>query len=284
MNNKNSTKGRVGKAVCYAALVLIAVILLFPYLFMINRGLMSNEYVIQPKTRFFPDGIHFENFLLAFREGGYRSPLLNSIIVSAVVTISVPFSSFVAAYAFARLEFVGKKFLFSFMMLTILLPAIVTQVPMYVLYNDLRLTNTLSPLFLPGLFFGGAMNVFLCRQFLLGIPKALEESAILDGAGAVRRCFSICAPLCMPILIYLSVTAFIGVWGDYLTPSMYNNSSEAPYTLAYALYKMTSSETNSRHPEWIFAAATITSLVPVVLYSVFQKYLVEGIAVTGLKG
>ena len=85
-------------------------------------------------------------------------------------------------------------------------------------------------------------------------------------------------------MIYLGVTAFIGAWGDYLTPSMYNNSSDAPYTLAYALYKMTSSETNSKHPEWIFAAATVMSVVPTVLYAVFQKYLVDGIASAGLKG
>ena len=158
------------------------------------------------------------------------------------------------------------------------------QVPMYVLYNDLGFTNTLKPLFLPGIFFGGAMNIFLSRQFLLGIPKALEEGAKLDGANAFVRCFVICAPLCFPIMIYLGVTAFIGAWGDYLTPSMYNNSSDAPYTLAYALYKMTSSETNSKHPEWIFAAATVMSVVPTVLYAVFQKYLVDGIASAGLKG
>ena len=283
MTKKKRTAIAVNIAL-YAALIIIAVILLFPYLFMVNRGLMSNEYVLKPETRFFPDGLHFENYLYAFRDGGYGRPLLNSLIVAIVVTVTVPLSSFISAYAFARLDFIGKPFLFSLMMLTALLPAIVTQVPMYVLYNDCGLTNTLYPLFLPGIFFGGAMNVFLSRQFLLEIPKTLEESAKLDGANALVRCFAVCMPLCVPVMIYLGVTAFIGVWGDYLTPSMYNNSSDAPKTLAYALYLMTSSETNSKHPEWIFAAATVTSLVPTVLYAVFQKYLVEGIAVSGVKG
>lgn len=279
---KQKWKGR--NIALYVVFVLLAVVLLFPYFFMINRGLMSNEFILQPKMRFFPDGLHFENYGLAFREGGYGKPFLNSVIVTLVVTVSVPLSSFLAAYAFARLEFIGKNFMFSLMMVTVLLPSIVTQVPMYVLYNDLGFTNTLKPLFLPGIFFGGAMNIFLSRQFLLGIPKALEEGAKLDGANAFVRCFVICAPLCFPIMIYLGVTAFIGAWGDYLTPSMYNNSSDAPYTLAYALYKMTSSETNSKHPEWIFAAATVMSVVPTVLYAVFQKYLVDGIASAGLKG
>ena len=86
------------------------------------------------------------------------------------------------------------------------------------------------------------------------------------------------------ILIYLAVNAFIAAWGDYLTPSMYNNSTDAPFTLAYALYDMTSKETNSVHPEWIFAAATIMSVVPTVLFAVFQKYLIEGVQTAGLKG
>lgn len=146
------------------------------------------------------------------------------------------------------------------------------------------MTNTLYPLFLPGLFFSGAMNVFLMRQVMLGVAKELEESAYLDGAGALRRCFFICAPLCKPFLIYLSVTSFMGVWGDYYTPSVFNTDENAPFTFAYALYFMTGRETNSATPEWIFAAATIMSLVPTVLFAVFQKYLIEGMATAGLKG
>lgn len=211
-------------------------------------------------------------------------PLVNSLIVCLIVCVSTPLATLLASYAFARLEWIGKNTVFAVMMVTALLPSIVTQVPLYVLYNDMGLTNTLFPLFLPGLFFAGAMNVFLARQFLLGVPKELEESAKLDGANAFVRCFVICAPLCAPILIYLAVNAFIAAWGDYLTPSMYNNSTDAPFTLAYALYDMTSKETNSVHPEWIFAAATIMSVVPTVLFAVFQKYLIEGVQTAGLKG
>ena len=99
---KQKRKGR--NIALYAVFALLAVVLLFPYFFMINRGLMSNEFILQPKTRFFPDGLHFENYGLAFREGGYGKPFLNSVIVTLVVTVSVPLSSFLAAYAFARLR------------------------------------------------------------------------------------------------------------------------------------------------------------------------------------
>lgn len=284
INQKHIIRGTIVRTVLYIILVLIAAVLLFPYLFMINRGLMSNEWILDSYMHYWTDGLHFVNYGHAFSDGGYGMPLVYSLIVCAIVCVSIPLSTMVASYAFAKLEWIGKGFMFSLMMLTAILPGIVTQVPLYVVYNDLQMTNTLFPLFLPGIFFSGAMNVFLARQFLMGVPRELEESAKLDGANALVRCFVICAPLCAPILIYLAVTSFIGSWGDYLTPSMYNNSVDAPYTLAYALYEMTGRETNSVHPEWIFAAATITSLVPTVLFAVFQKYLIEGIQTAGLKG
>lgn len=276
-------KKAVGRTALYIVLVALALLLLLPYGFMVNRGLMSNAYILDVEMHYWTDGLHFANYALAFRDGGYGQPLLNSILVSCIVAVTTPISSFIAAYAFAKLEFIGKKFLFAVMMLTALLPGIVTQVPLYVLYSDMGLTNTLFPLFLPGIFFPGAMNVFLMRQFLSNVPKEMEESAKLDGAGPIRRCFLISAPLCSTMLIYFLLNGFLAPWSDYLTLSMYNNSFDAPTTLAYALYRMTSKETNAVHPEWIFAAATIMSVVPTVLFACFQKYLIEGIATAGLK-
>ena len=288
MQNRDSRAARflriAGRAFFYILLILLAAVFLFPYVFMINRGLMSNEWILDTKMHYFSDGLHFENYALAFSDGGYGMPLLYSILVCAITFVSIPVTSLMAGYAFARLEWMGKKFIFALMMLTALIPAIVTQVPLFVLYNSLRLTNTLLPLFLPSLFFAGAMNVFLTRQFLMGVPRELEESALLDGAGPLKRCFAICAPMCKPILIYLAINTFIAVWGDYYTPSIYNTSEDAPFTLAYALYFMTSRETNSLHPEWIFAAATIMSVVPAALFGCFQHYLIEGIATVGIKG
>lgn len=282
-NPKAIVARRIKLGVLYFFLILIAVVFLFPYIFMINRGLMSNEWITQAEMHYFTDGFHFNNYVLAFSDGGYGMPLVYSVIVCLIVAVSTPLTSLVAAYAFAKLEWMGKKLLFAFMMFTALLPSIVTQVPLFVLYTRLNLTNSLLPLFLPGLFFSGAMNVFLCNSFMKGVPAELEESAVLDGAGPFVRCFAIAAPMCKPILIYFAISAFTAAWGDYYTPSVYNTSEDAPFTFAYALYFMTSRETNSAHPEWIFAAATIMSIVPTVLFIFFQKYLVEGIATAGLK-
>jgi multiple sugar transport system permease protein len=274
----------VGKTLFYAFAILLALALIFPYIFMINRGLMSNAYITKLETRFWTDGLHFVNYLNAFRDGNYGGPLLWSLVVCTISGLSAPLTAYIAGYAFAKLEWIGKKFLFSLMMLTALVPSIVTQVPLFVLYTNLGLLDTLWPLFLPGLFFGGAPGVFLMRQFLLSVPKELEESAVIDGANVFRRAFQICAPMCMPVLIYMGVGAFMGAWGDFLTPSIYNTGENKFWTFAYALYYNQGSEVNSLHPEWIFAAATVLSIVPLVLFAAFQKHLIGGIATVGLKG
>ena len=278
------SKKKLNQIIFYIIAIFLAAVLLFPYLFMVNRGLMSNAFILRPETNFWTDGLNLNNYVLAFSNGGYLKPLLNSFFVCGIVCISTPLTTLIAAYAFAKLEWVGKKAIFGLMMLTMLVPAVVTQVPLFVLYGSIGFLNTLYPMFLPSLFFCGAPGVFLTRQFLYSIPKDLEESAYIDGAGALRRCFQICAPICKPILIYLGVMSFMSAWGDYYTPSIYYTKEDAPFTFAYALFYMTGRQENAAHPEWIFAAATIMSIVPIVLFAGFQKFLLDGMATSGLKG
>lgn len=274
----------VGRTFLYLFLIALGIILLIPFVFMINRGLMTNERFTDTVMHYFPDKLEFSNFVNAFKEGSYGLPLVNSLWLCVLNAVAVPFVSLLPAYAFAKLEWIGKKFVFAFMMFTAMLPSIVTQVPLYVLYNDLGMLNTFLPLFLPSLLFTGAMNVFLTRQFLLGQPKELEESAIIDGANPFVRFITISAPLCKPILMYLGITTFISTWGDYYTPSIYITSEDAQRTFALELYNATWSQTNIAHPEWIFTAATVLTMVPAVLFAFFQKYLVQGIATAGIKG
>ena len=155
VEKKKTVKRVVGKAIVYFFLVLIAVILLFPYGFMLNRGLMSNERVLDAHMYYWTDGLHFINYVRAFSDGGYGMPLVNSLIVCLIVCVSTPLATLLASYAFARLEWIGKNTVFAVMMVTALLPSIVTQVPLYVLYNDMGLTNTLFPLFSRGSFSRG---------------------------------------------------------------------------------------------------------------------------------
>lgn len=278
-------KKGLGRGALYLLLVLLGVVFLFPYLFMICRGLMTTQRFNDSVMHFFPDRIMLINYAEAFGAGGYGLPLVNSIWLCALNAAAIPLASVVAAYAFTRLKWIGKKFVFAFMMATVMLPGVVTQVPLYVMYNDFGLLNTYFPLFLPNLLFGGAMNVFLARQFMVSCPSAMYESAEIDGAGPFRSFVYIALPLSKTILIYLAVTVFMGVWGDYYTPSVYlKNVEPSARTFAYALYRNLWSDENLLHPEYIFSACTILSLVPTLLYAFFQKYLVQGVATAGIKG
>ena len=275
----------IRRVVLYLVLLLLACFFLFPFFVMFCLSILTDGEVVQ-QVLFSPSGvIEIGNYVSILTFGSdYLRYLWNTLQVSLILAVGIPIASSLCAFGFAKLNFHGRDVMYSIVLGTLMIPSVVTLVPLYVLYSGFGWINTLYPLWVPSLFGGGATNIFLLRQFMKGIPNDLISAAKIDGASLFRIYLTICMPLCAPILIYLGVSAFIASWGDYLTPSMYNNSTDAPYTLAYALYDMTSRETNSVHPEWIFAAATITSLVPTILFTVFQKYLIEGVQTAGLKG
>ncbi len=286
LTKKHKTALKIIKMVLlYTFLTVLGIIFAFPFLFMVFRGLMTTERFSDAIMHVFPDKLMFSNYINAFGAGGYGLPLLNSLWLYLLVSLVTPFSALVSAYAFVRCDWIGKKYVFAAMIGTTMLPTVVTQVPLYVMYNDMGMLNTYFPLFLPNFFFGGAMNIFLGRQFMIAHPKETYESATIDGAGTFRSFLYIALPLCKTIYIYFAVTFFISGWGDYYTPSIYlKNLDTSRVTFAYALYRNLWSDNNLVHPEYVFSACTIISIVPLVLYAVFQKYLVQGIATVGVKG
>ena len=198
--------------------------------------------------------------------------------------IAVPLSASFVAYGFSKYRFRGKKFFFAVMMGTMMLPGVVTQIPLYVLFNDFGWLDTLLPLTIPNLFGGGAIYVFLIRQYMIGIPKELEEAAKIDGANPLVRYFRITLPLCVPILTFIMVTVFNANWSDFYTPLLYL-SKEGSETLAYAIFKdslytfVTPDKANLK-----MAAGTFMSVFPAILFVIFQKQLIEGVSTSALKG
>ena len=231
ISRREKVRKAVGYSFLYLFLIALGAVFVFPYVFMISRGLMTAQRAEDVIMHFFPDRVMFSNYIHAFSDGGYGMPLVHSLWLSALNAFAVPFSSLLAAYAFTRLNWIGKKFIFAFMLGTVMLPGVVTQVPLYVMYNDFGMLNTYLPLFLPNLLFGGAMNVFLARQFMLSQPAEVFESASIDGAGPFRSFVTIAMPLSKTIVIYLAVSVFMGVWGDYYTPSIYLKQVESHASL-----------------------------------------------------
>ena len=209
----------------------------------------------------------------------------NSLYIVVLSTLGIVLTSSLAAYAFARFQFRGRDFIFLLTLATMMLPAQVTLIPQFILFHKFGWINTHFPLWVPSFFGGGAFFIFLLRQFLMTLPKELDESAMIDGANPFRVFWSILMPLMKPALATVAVIAAIGRWNDFIEPLIYLSSPEL-FTLAVGLNFFKSV------PEWaglpmqhLLMAASVMTIMPIIiLFFLAQRYFVQGIALTGLKG
>ena len=285
LNNKVRRGELAFKIAMNALMVVIALILVFPYFYMVMKSLMTLKEVVSPNFILFPAVPQFSNYAQILQDSGYISAFGHTMLVILFNLIAVPLSATFVAFGFARCKFIGKNVIFAFMLSTLMLPSVVTQVPLYVLYSKIGWLNTLYPLTIPNITGGGAIYIFLARSFLQSIPKDIDEAAKIDGAGPLRRYFFIGLPLCKPILIYIMINVFTSNWGDYYGPLVWRLNDEFPATLAYKVfYLLQNGATGNDMVHIRMAAGVIMSIVPAVLFFVFQKQLIEGVAMDGLKG
>ncbi len=279
------TSAVIYQVICYALLVLFAIILIFPYVFMISKSLMTPEEAISPKTVLFPASLQWVNYAEILKDSGYGMAFVHTLEVILFNSIAVPLSATFVAFGFARFKFFGKNFLFMFMLSTMMLPAVVTQISLYVLYSKINWLNTLLPLTIPNITGGGAIYIFLARSFIQSLPKDIDDAAKIDGAGPVRRYAAITLPLLKPVIIYIVINVFNAAWGDYYGPLIWKLDESFPDTLAYKVfYLITSGAVGNDKTNIRMAAGVIMSVVPAVLFFIFQKQLIEGVAMDGLKG
>ncbi len=275
----------------FVGMCLVAVVLMFPYLFMVFKSLMSETEILDPNPHFFPDwtNLQWNNFVLLFTDASsgysYGLALLHTLIIIAFNVIAIPLSATFIAFSFAKLKWKGRNICFAIMMLTMTLPGVVTQIPLYVIYAKIGWLNTLYPFTIPNLFGGGALYIFLIRQYMFGIPNELSDAAKIDGCGPFRIYWSIILPNCKSILIYIIISVFNSYWGDYYGPLLYMTSTDAPYTFAYALFRSTVEGLASS--QWAavrMAGGVFMTLFPTILFIVFQEKLTDGALTSGIKG
>ncbi len=272
------------KILLYALMTLVAVILIFPYAFMVSKSLMSHEEVVDPTIKLLPAVPLFSNYAELFSDSGYGMGFLHTFIIVGVNCVIIPLSASFIAFSFAKLDFIGKKVSFAVMLGTMMLPGAITQLSLFAIYAKLKWLNTFWPFIIPNLFGGGALYIFLIRQFMLGIPRDMDNAAKIDGANAFVRYWSIILPLCKPVLIYVVVNVFISYWGDYYGPLIYMRSSNAPKTLAQVVFESAVDENVATDMANIrMCGGVIMSVVPAILFAFFQKQLIEGVVLTGLK-
>jgi multiple sugar transport system permease protein len=269
-------------AVEHAGLTLLALVMLYPVLWMVVSSLRPNNEIFR-RPGLVLDSLHTENYT-----GGWdalTSPfghyLLNSSIVVLGCIIGNLVSCSMAAYAFARLEFTGKRLWFAIMLGTIMLPIHVIIVPQYILFSQLDWINTFLPLVVPKLLATDAFFVFLMVQFIRGLPRELDEAARIDGCGHGRIFLRIVLPLMLPALATTAIFTFIWTWNDFFSQLIYLTDPEM-YTVPVALRSFVDSTVATSWGSMF--AMSVLSLAPVFLaFLIGQRYLIKGIATTGGK-
>lgn len=207
--------------------------------------------------------------------------LMNTVIITVMGIIGVIFSSTLVAYGFARFRFPGKDVLFLIMISTMMIPVQVTMIPTFILFKYIGWIDTFLPLIVPTFFGGGAFNIFLMRQFFLTIPFELDEAAKIDGCNYLQTFYIILMPLVKPALVTVSIFGFVYNWNDFLNPLIYLNSS-SNYTLALGLQTFTTMYGTDYN--LMMAASTIVLLPILIVFFFGQRYFIEGVATSGLKG
>jgi multiple sugar transport system permease protein len=269
-----------GKVLLYAVLVLIAVFFVLPLLWMVSTALKFESAVFTDKG-FIPQSPTLDNFariLTATGDTPVFRWMLNSFIVATAGTILTVVLTSLSAYAFARIDFPGRGILFALLITTLLLPGVMFLVPQFILVDILGLLNSYPGMILPGL--AGVFGVFFMRQFFMGIPIELEEAAYVDGANRLRTFLSVVLPLAGPAIATLAVISFLAYWNDYLWPLIICQGDgctlppglrnfQGSYTAAFGL---------------LMAGATLAAIPVLVIYVFAQRWIVQSVTSSGVKG
>jgi multiple sugar transport system permease protein len=269
-------RGAGGKIVAYLVLVAVAAFFILPLVVVVSASLKySAEIFTDPGI--LPADPGFENYTALFARAEFLTWFRNSAIVSSVGTLLTLILTSLSAYAFARIDFPFKSLLFGLLITTLVLPSIMFLVPQFKLIGELGLYDTLPALALPGL--AGVFGVFFMRQFFLGLPVELEEAAYVDGASRIRTFVAVALPLAGPALATLAVITFLAFWNDYLWPVIICQDN---CTLPAGLRLLQRQYTGD--PGLVMAGATVAAVPVLILYLLVQRYIVQSVASSGIKG
>ena len=268
----------------FTALMAVALVMLYPLLWLIGASFKSNAEIFS-EVGFLPSRLDFSGYAKGWKtstEYTFATYFLNSFAIAVPRIIVTVISCVLVAYAFARFEFFGKKLLFSIMVGTMMLPLIVLRLPQYLMFRELGWLDTYLPLILPSAFATDTFFVFMLVQFLRGIPRDMEEAAMIDGCNALQLLWHIIVPLLKPAIISVVVFQFIWTMNDFMGPLIYLASVEK-YPVSLAL-KMSIGATEE--VEWAnVIAISVVALVPsVAVFFMAQKHFIEGAASSGIKG
>ena len=276
---KKKSSAVLRRVLLYIVLILIAVIMVVPFLWMLSTSLKTQYDAVKIPPVWIPDPPQWENYVKLFTEQPMSQFMLNTIKIVFFVVLGQLFFSSLAAYSFARISFKGRNVVFFFYIATLMVPGQVTMIPTNLMFAKAGLTDNHLALILPAFF--SAFGVFLLRQFFMSLPRELEEAAEIDGCNPFMTYWRIMLPLVVPAMLTLGVFTLMNTWNDYMGPLIYLSSPEKyTMTLGIAYFK------GVYTTQWnLVMAGSIVSVVPILIaYLCAQKYFIEGIAFSGVKG
>lgn len=275
--NKRIQSG-IKNTVVYVLMIAVALVMILPFLWMVSTSFKEMGQVLIFPPEWIPKPFVIHNYSEAWELAKFNLFFRNSAIVTLLTTAGQLVTCSLAAFAFARLEFPGRDQIFLIYLATMMIPTQVTLIPLYLLMKQFGWIDTFSGLIVPGIF--SAYGTFMLRQFFIGIPKSLDESAVIDGCGYIRIYWQILLPLSKAALATQAVFCFMWQWNNLLWPLvMTNTDSHRTLTVGMQLFK------GQYSIAWnLLMAGSVISIIPIlILYIFLQKYFVEGIAMTGMK-
>lgn len=272
----------IRRALIYAGLIAASFVMLYPLLWMVSAS-FKPENEIFTTTSLIPETFAADAYPRGWNglSVSFGWMFFNSAVIAVLAVVGNLISCSMAAYAFTRLQFKGRGFWFAMMLGTMMLPQHAVLIPQYLLFLDFGWVNTILPLVVPKFLAVDAFFIFLMIQFFRGIPRDLDEAAVMDGAGPLRIFFKVILPLSTPVLATAAIFSFIWTWDDFFAPLIYLNDIEK-YTAQLGLRTFVDATAQS---DWgaLMAMSTLTVLPTFILFVLFQRLLIEGIATTGMK-
>lgn len=272
-----------GRIVVFIILLAGAFTMVLPFVWMLSTSLKEAKMVYQVPPQWIPNPVDWQNYVEAFTKSDLLSGLKNSTIVSFCVLLFGTFSSTLAAFAFAKLHFPAKKFIFMMLLSSMMIPVVVLIVPQFIIYTKIRWINTLLPLIVPGAL-GNVSMIFFLRQYMSGLPTEILEAAQIDGCGFFRIYWRMFLPLSKPAIVSNIIMTFMATWNDYFGPMIFVNDAKKQ-TVQVVIAMLNSSYRDYQTDVPVVMAAALVAVLPILILFIFcQKYFTDSFAMTGIKG
>ena len=272
---------RLGRAVVWFLLCAGALLMTLPFLWMVSTSLKETSQIWVFPPQWIPNPVVWQNYVEALTILPFGRYALNTLMITVATTLGVVLTSSLCAYGFARLQFPGRDLIFMIVLTAIMIPYAVLLIPQYIMFRYLGWIDTYLPLWVPVWFGGGAFNIFLLRQFFRTIPAELSDAARIDGASELGIYWRIIMPLAGPALTAVAIFTVLNTWNDFLGPLVYI-SSQDKFTLALGLAQFRG--LYATQWQYLMAASTVVVVPTLVLFFMAQRYFIQGVVLTGLKG